>query len=164
MIKARLYRYMFHSNEKNWNEYLPIVVEHLNSRRLKSLGNLQPKNVQRRVDDELVREKTEFKTVPWREVKQNQLDALKNPNVLQPGTFVYVSVKKPRAGAFSRGFQLTDKIFGIVDTVDAYRLPILYTIKDLQLVRVYGSFVRESLLLAPNPMETEHFYLKKVSH
>lgn len=111
----------------------------------------------------MVREKIDFQTVPWREAQQNQINAMQNPNVLQKGTFVYCSVKKGRAGSFNRGFQLTDKIIGIIDTVDAFRKPILYTVKNLQLIRIHGSFVRESLLLAPNPMEAKHYYLRKVS-
>ena len=83
----------------DWPTFLPYVVEALNHKPVKALGNLSPSQISSEWDDVKVREaqsKNKIKVYEepnWQTQNENQKKYLESKKVLQPGSYVYVDKK-----------------------------------------------------------------------
>ena len=108
LIKRKLYMMMRSELSKNWLKYLPITVDSLNSRHIKSLGWVQPKEINSFLDDVKIRHAQEqncivpFEEPNYKEQNQSQTDYLNDPkSALKIGDYVYLDFKQ---SAFDRGY------------------------------------------------------------
>ena len=108
LIKRKLYMMMRSELSKNWLKYLAITVESLNSRHIKSLGGVQPKEINSFIDDVKIRHAQEqncilpFEEPSFREQNQNQADYLKDPkSTFKIGDYVYLDFKR---SAFDKSY------------------------------------------------------------
>lgn len=93
---------------KNWPKYLPQITENLNKRHVKSLGGVEPGQINSFLDDPIIRNAQEkhhiepYKEPHWEEQNQNQAEALKDPKQPFPiGSYVYLDLPKD---PFTKGF------------------------------------------------------------
>ena len=83
----------------DWPSFLPLVVDALNHKPIKALGNVSPSEINSEWDDEKIQKAQEEKQIKvyhepdWQTQNKNQDDYLKSKNPLQPSSFVYVDKK-----------------------------------------------------------------------
>lgn len=99
LIKKRLYLMMRSEISTDWPSFLPLVVNALNHKPVKALGNLSPSEINSEWDDVKVREAQVENNInvyhepKWEIQNQNQKNYLESKKILQPGSYVYVDKK-----------------------------------------------------------------------
>ncbi len=100
---------------QNWPKFLPVVVQSLNDRHIKSLGGVQPSSINSLVQDPIIREAQQdagilpYQEPDYRTQNQNQENYESNKNNLfQVGTYVYLDNK---ATTFDKSFDTQISIF-----------------------------------------------------
>jgi len=109
MIKRRLYLTLRTKLTKDWVQYLPLVIDNLNQRHVKSLGGFQPKDDNFLWDDVKIRKAQDAKNVQvykepnLDEKKKNQKNyESKKNNPFKPGAYVYLDHKTT---AFDKAYE-----------------------------------------------------------
>lgn len=83
----------------NWPKFLPLVVDSLNHKPIKALGNMSPSEINSEWDDFKVRQSIKDAHVKsnqqddWKTQNENQEKYLNSNKSLQPGKYVYLDKK-----------------------------------------------------------------------
>jgi len=83
----------------DWPTFLPSVVDALNQKPLKALGNSSPSEINNELDDAKVRNAQKrnhvqaYEETDWKEQEKSQEDYMKSNNPLQIGQHVYLDKK-----------------------------------------------------------------------
>jgi hypothetical protein len=107
LIKKRLYMIMRSEVSTDWPKFLPSVVEALNEKPPKKLGNFSPSEINNELDDAKVHNAQKrnhvqvYEEPDWKQQDINQEDYLKSKNLLQIGQHVYLDKK---ITAFDKSF------------------------------------------------------------
>ncbi len=150
----------------DWPSPLPSVVQSLNSRYLKRLGGLRPRDISSSSDDVLVTRQVgesrySFPTYEEQEANQKKALASHSTKYLHRGDYVYVDKKR-------EPFQKSDEVqksheVCIVDSVYCYRSPCLYRVRTLLDKPVAGYYYRPQLTLTTKPNLTDLFKVESAS-
>ena len=108
LLKRKLYMMMRSQLSKNWLTYLPLVVASLNARHIKSLGGVQPKEINSLLDDVKIRKAQEvncvipFEEPDYKTQNANQSTYLNDPkSPFKIGDYVYLDFKQ---SAFDKSY------------------------------------------------------------
>lgn len=108
LLKRRLYMTLRSEMSKNWPKYLPLCISNLNKRHVKSLGGIEPGQINSFLDDPLIRNAQEEHNITpyaephWKTQNLNQSEALQNTAEPFPvGSYVYLDLPKDN---FTKGF------------------------------------------------------------
>ena len=99
LIKKRLYMIMRSEISTDWPTFMPSVVEALNEKPQKKLGNFSPSEINNELDDAKVHEAQKRKHIEvyeepdWKQQDKNQDNYLKSNSPLQIGQYVYLDKK-----------------------------------------------------------------------
>ncbi len=99
LIKKRLYMAMMSKVSTDWPAFLPSIVEALNEKPLKNLGNFSPSEINNELDDAKVHNAQKrdhvqvYEENDWRQQEKNQEEYGKSKNPFQIGQYVYVDKK-----------------------------------------------------------------------
>ena len=98
----------------DWPKLLPFIVNALNHKPIKALGNKSPSEINSEWDDVKIREaqkKNKIKVYHepnWETQNQNQKTYLQSKKILQPGSYVYVDKKTE---VFNKSFFAQVRLF-----------------------------------------------------
>lgn len=107
LVKKRLFQCLRAKLSEDWPYYLPFVVEALNQRHLKKLGNLSPADIKSSLDNVKVQNALKANNIEpysqpdWKTQEQNQKNYENSKAELQVGKFVY---KDDPKRVFSKSF------------------------------------------------------------
>lgn len=164
---------MRHDHILDWVTVLPEVVESLNSRKLLSLGYLEPGEIDHSTAPqiELARESLspeEKQQIPQLQVPDfNQRVAnvkkyLKRTDVIKPGNLVFVDYRPTRT-KFLTSYEVQRHRIGVVTKVDPSQKEVLFKVKGL-LGEDFAPFYlyRDEIKLFQGNVSDVHFELNKV--
>ena len=99
LIKRRLYMMMRSEVSTDWPQFLPLVVDSLNKKHIKQLGNISPSEINSDLDDVKIRDAQKLNNVSvyqepsWKQQNMNQENFSSSGNAFQVGQHVYMDKK-----------------------------------------------------------------------
>lgn len=173
LIKRKLFRILRHDKTSDWVTILPEVVESLNSRKLLSIGFLEPREINHSTAPliELARESLspeQQKQIPqnlvpdFNERVANVRKYLKRKDVIKPGNLVFVDYRPTRT-KFLTSYEVQRHRIAVVTKVDPSQKEVLFKVKGL-LGEDFAPFYlyRDEIKLFQGAVSDVHFELNKV--
>jgi hypothetical protein len=99
LIKRRLYMMMRSEVSTDWPRFLPLVVDALNQKHIKLLGNISPSEINSELDDVKVRDAqqqnnvTFYQEPSWKQQNKSQKNFPRSGSSFQVGQHVYLDKK-----------------------------------------------------------------------
>ena len=99
LIKRRLYMMMRSEVSTDWPRFLPLVVDALNQKHIKLLGNISPSEINSELDDVKVRDAqqqnnvTFYQEPSWKQQNESQENFPRSGSSFQVGQHVYLDKK-----------------------------------------------------------------------
>ena len=127
LIKRRLYMMMRSEVSTDWPQFLPLVVDALNKKPIKFLGNISPAEINSELDDVKIRDAqqqnktTVYQEPTWKEQNKSQENYPRSANAFQIGQHVYLDKKTE---VFDKSFFAQVKINVLVSLFCAYQCPM----------------------------------------
>jgi len=117
MIKRKLYSMLRSESSQDWPHFLNLTLTSLNSRHVKSLGGVMPREINSSQDDVKIRDaQTQNHVIPFKEPdyaqqNKNQREYFSNKKeIFKVGTYVYIDRKPSK---FEKSYDLQVRLLDI---------------------------------------------------
>lgn len=125
-----------------------------------SIGGVKPGDIKSAADNHIIYSKNGVpEDVPYEEQEKNQKMYISNPKNLQVGDYVYLDFPKI---PFAKGYDTPNNQLYIINSVNAGKRPVLFSLKDLKDDVLPGYYYKEQLIKGEAPSKEKFFKVERI--